>query len=137
MGGEALTVPFSDIETIAAWLAETDIDALELRSPTNQVLSLQRQGGQGFAAALVETKAPAVGCFLHSHPLQATPLAAIGQSVVAGQLVGLLQIGVILLPIPAVCAGRVAEMTTPHGALVGYGDALVKIWASREAEPWK
>jgi acetyl-CoA carboxylase biotin carboxyl carrier protein len=65
--------------------------------------------------------------FLHCHPLAATPLARIGERVGAGQTVGLLQIGPLLLPVTAPQAGIVDSIHAADGLPVGYGAPLVEL----------
>ena len=123
----------------AAWLADTDIGLFELRTP-NGTLRLGRQGddivelpdepsdAQGAAgAALVTVKAPTVGVFLHGHPLGSAPLVRIGERVTAGQTVGLMQIGPLLLPVAAAEAGEIAAVCVGHGLSAGYGTPLVEL----------
>ena len=45
----------------------------------------------------------------------------------AGQAVGLLQIGPLLLPVTAPLAGVVAAVLAAEGHAVGYGTALVEL----------
>lgn len=139
----------AELEQLAAWLAGTDIGLLELHTPHGQV-RLRRDGAapenyvleelQGHAGAPVpvsvaaasptQVVASSVGVFLHYHPLRGTPLAPPGAQVQAGQTVGLLQIGALLLPVAAPQAGVVASMLKAHGSLVGYGTALVELHPS-------
>ncbi|MFC5519675.1 acetyl-CoA carboxylase biotin carboxyl carrier protein [Polaromonas jejuensis] len=141
-----------DLQQLAAWLADTDIGLLELRTPQGHV-RLRRDGAmpendvleelQGNAEASVPAPvaaskatatppavASSVGVFLHHHPLRGAPLAPPGAGVQAGQTVGLLQIGALLLPVAAPQAGVVASMLAAHGSLVGYGTALVELHPS-------
>ena len=139
----------AELQQLAAWLAGTDIGLLELCTPHGQV-RLRRDGAapenyvleelQGNAGAPVPADAAAssptqvvassVGVFLHHHPLRGTPLAPPGAQVRAGQTVGLLQIGALLLPVAAPQAGVVASMLKAHGSLVGYGTAVVELHPS-------
>jgi acetyl-CoA carboxylase biotin carboxyl carrier protein len=50
-----------------------------------------------------------------------------GARVQAGQTLGLLRIGVLLLPVTASRAGTVAAVRVEDGATVGYGAALVDL----------
>lgn len=142
----------AELQQLAAWLAGTDIGLLELRTPQGHV-RLRRDGaalenyvleelhghaGAPVTARAAASKAPAippavastVGIFLHHHPLRGTPLAPPGTEVQAGQTVGLLQIGALLLPVAAPRAGVVAALREAHGSLVGYGTALVELHPS-------
>jgi acetyl-CoA carboxylase biotin carboxyl carrier protein len=120
-----------DIARIAAWLAATDIGLLELRGP-GTALRLRHDGsGVGVdaidaePAAVRAVPAPSVGVFLHRHPLRHDDLAAPGSAVVAGQALGLLQTGPLLLAVPAPADGVVQAQCVPHGTAVGYGTPLV------------
>lgn len=124
---------------LSAWLAATDIDLLELRGPGVQV-RLQRDGARievmtadaplGPAAELAEevmVRAPSVGLFLHAHPLHEKPLAAPGQAVVAGQVLGLLRVGALLLPVAAPHRAVVLGHAAADGVAVGYGAPLLHL----------
>ena len=74
--------------------------------------------------------ASSVGVFLHRHPLHplhSAALAEVGATVRCGQVVGLLQIGALLLPVTSPCAGVVTGLLVEHGATVGYGARLVEL----------
>ncbi|MGJ7614706.1 MULTISPECIES: acetyl-CoA carboxylase biotin carboxyl carrier protein [unclassified Variovorax] len=121
------------VTQLAAWLANTDIGLLELRTP-HGTLRLGRQGDEivelpeeDDEAELVSVKAPSVGAFLHSHPLATAPLTRIGQRVEAGQVIGLLQIGPLLLPVTAPQAGIVDARHVESGIAVGYGTPLIDL----------
>jgi acetyl-CoA carboxylase biotin carboxyl carrier protein len=124
-----------DVDQIAAWLAATDISELELRGPTSSVRLRKDSAGvvtigdarPPAGPAGMTVTAPTVGIFLHRHPLHDTPLAPTGARVIAGQPLGLLQIGILLLPVPAPAPGIVAGMWAPHGAIVGFGTGLVEL----------
>jgi acetyl-CoA carboxylase biotin carboxyl carrier protein len=45
----------------------------------------------------------------------------------AGQTLGLLQIGALLLPVTAPHDGAVVGTLVPHGAAVGYGTPLLQL----------
>ena len=130
---------------LAAWLASTDIDLLELRTP-HGTLRLGRQGedivelpgqeeepneidetAETAETETVAVKASSVGVFLRSHPLATQPLASIGQHVQAGQLIGLLSIGPLLLPVTAPQAGIVDAVHVRDGIAVGYGTPLIDL----------
>jgi acetyl-CoA carboxylase biotin carboxyl carrier protein len=126
----------ADVQQLSAWLAVTDIDLLELRGP-GEHLCLRRDGarvevvpnaftqdGPGSCAAAT---AASPGVFLHSHPLRGEPLATPGAVARAGQVLGLLQIGALLLPVTAPAEGVVHAMLVAHGATLGYGTPLVEL----------
>lgn len=132
-----------DIARIAAWLADTDIGLLELHGP-GTALRLRHDGAgvtadeiaeeevaAGEAPDAVAVHAPSVGVFLRRHPLRGDDLAPPGAEVAAGQALGLLQIGPLLLPVQAPADAVVLELLVPHGTAVGYGTALATVWPIR------
>lgn len=126
------------VAQLSAWLANTDIGLLELRTPQG-ILRLGRQGDdivelpmeeeeeEEREAEPVTVKASSVGLFLHTHPVATEPLARIGQRVDAGQLIGLLNIGPLLLPVSAPQAGIVDARHVESGIAVGYGAPLIDL----------
>jgi acetyl-CoA carboxylase biotin carboxyl carrier protein len=129
------------VPQLSAWLAETDIVLLELRGP-DLLLRLRHDGVDAIVVQELTTpaaetahppshsltvNAPSVGVFLHAHPLHPAALAPVGARVRAGEAVGLLQIGALLLPVPAPQAATVIGMRVAHGATVGYGTPLVDL----------
>ncbi|MDP9900865.1 acetyl-CoA carboxylase biotin carboxyl carrier protein subunit [Variovorax ginsengisoli] len=138
----------SRIDLLAGWLAGTDIDLLELRSPT-RLMRLQRGGAKAGGApaapaAVAEAAAPAVpagtsvtawtvGVFLDRHPLRAQPFVQAGEAVTEGRLLGLLQIGSLLLPVVAPCAGIAGTLQVASGSTVDYGTPLLAIAPSVSA----
>ncbi|UVH58662.1 acetyl-CoA carboxylase biotin carboxyl carrier protein subunit [Variovorax paradoxus] len=115
---------------LAAWLAGTDIGLLELRTPEG-TLRLGRQGDEivelpdeEAEPELLNIHAPSLGVFLQSHPMATTSLVRIGQRVEAGQIVGLLKIGPLLLPVTAPQAGIVDNIHADDATAVGYGAPL-------------
>lgn len=128
------------LRQLAQWLAATDIGLLELRTP-DETVRLGRDGagpggivqleaqaeGEESEPQTVTAEAASVGVFLHTHPLAAAPLARIGERVAAGQPVGLLRIGPLLLPVGAPRDGVMLSMRVAHGDAVGYGTPLVDL----------
>ncbi|MGJ7558617.1 acetyl-CoA carboxylase biotin carboxyl carrier protein [Variovorax sp. RB3P1] len=124
------------VAQLSAWLANTDIGLLELRTPQG-ILRLGRQGGDMIELPMEEeeedeaepvtVKASSVGLFLRTHPVAAEPFARIGQRVDAGQLIGLLNIGPLLLPVSAPQAGIVDALHVESGIAVGYGAPLIDL----------
>ena len=128
-------------QQLSAWLAATDIAVLELRGPDGHI-RLRHDGArvesiEDAAPALLDTTnahvplltvaACSVGVFLHCHPLHTTPLARPGAIVRAGQPLGLLQIGSLLLPVTAPKDATVIGALVADGETVGFATPLVEI----------
>jgi acetyl-CoA carboxylase biotin carboxyl carrier protein len=141
-------MPFDHIEQLSAWLAEAGIDSLELSGPDGRLClgrAEQDDIGPDEADAAIETveaeideqqhgfavRAPGAGILLHHHPMQQTPLAPCGARIRAGQTVALLQIGALLVPVDASCDGTVTSLLADHGALVGFGTAIIELSATQ------
>ena len=124
------------VRQLSDWLSDTDISRLELRGP-GESICLRREGGRIVVtqdepapevdATSVAATAPSVGVFLHRHPLRDSAVAETGATVRSGQIVGLMQIGALLLPVTSPCDGVVAAMLLEHGATAGYGARLVEL----------
>ena len=126
-----------EIEQLGRWLAGTDIGLLELRGP-NVHLRLRNDGAgapvhQESAPepvpppAATTVKSASVGVYLQTHPMRLAPLVAEGTRVQAGQTLGLLQIGALLLPVTSPCAGTVTCLHLAHCSTVGYGTPLIDL----------
>jgi biotin carboxyl carrier protein len=118
------------IKQLSAWIRQRGIDLLELTTPEAS-LSLQRDAPYPAAAAPVrgsgyhELTAPSPGRYLDRHPLSTQPLVIPGMSVEAGQLVGFLQIGALLVPLRSTQAGRIVSLPHSPGDTLGYGSIVV------------
>ncbi len=121
------------VRLLDGWLAGTGITLLELRTPEESVRLLRAGDAATIPApaagsvASVTIASPGTGVFLDQHPLRAEPLAAPGQAVRAGDVVGLLQTGALLLHVLAPADGVVAGAVVPAGSMVGYGVALLRL----------
>jgi len=132
-------MPLKHVGQISAWLAGTDIALLELRGPGASLMLRQHHGrvtlDLGENAACVErplgaadrVTAASVGVFLHRHPLHEAPLVRLGERVQAGQTLGLLRVGTLLLAVPAPRPGIVAAMPVAHNTAVGFGTCLFEL----------
>lgn len=135
------------IQGLAQRLSPTDIDHLELAGPAITLLLVRGPSG-AFDAQVVPTGTPplhsnlqrptsaeaglmlragSVGRVCLAHPLREEPMVLAGDPVVAGQALLLLQLGQVLLPVTAPCAGRVRRVVAQAGAAVGYGSPLVEL----------
>jgi acetyl-CoA carboxylase biotin carboxyl carrier protein len=131
---------FDQLRDLTAWMAEAGIDELELMGPSFQLRlggsPLQKRDVQASAQhhdaasasgpACQVVTAPTVGLFLHRHPLHATMLAPQGTQVRAGQALGLLRIGPLLVPVIAPGDGVAGAMLVAHETVVGFGTGLVE-----------
>ena len=112
-------MPFQHVAEISAWLAGSDITRLELSGPEG-VVRLGQEVAPATPAS-VAVRSAGVGVFLHRHPLSP------GARVAAGQMVGLLQVGVLLMPVLAPSAGLAVGYLVPHGQIVGFGVAVLTL----------
>mgnify|MGYP001580926872 CR=1 FL=1 len=129
---------------LSGWLLGTDIALLELRGPglhlrlhndgrrvirvpAGEIVESALEALEGVTATTLAVKASSVGIFLHAHPLHEAPLASPGQAVAAGQIIGLLRIGALLLPVTAPHGGTCLEHAAAHGSAVGYGTPLIHL----------
>jgi acetyl-CoA carboxylase biotin carboxyl carrier protein len=71
--------------------------------------------------------------FVASHPMRDTPFAAVGAAVKAGDLLGLLKIGHLLVPVAAPVQGIVARVVAADGCMQGFGSPLVELRTESQA----
>ena len=134
------TSSIDHIPRLAEWLAASDIDELELTGPQGRVL-LRRSSASGEVSMLEPDEEPAdvapladlsvvspgIGTFLRAHPLHEHPLTEAGAGVEAGQALGLLQVGSLLVAVPAPRSGTIRAILAEDGALTGFGDPLFQL----------
>ena len=125
------------IRELSSLLEGTDIELLELERG-NDVIRLRRESPGQIAippvfADTFEIPAPSVGVFRRAHPLRTAPLVERGQTVTAGDPVGLLQIGALLVHVVAPKDGIMLDVLAEDGAAVGYGTALMRFAGSGES----
>lgn len=127
MPGLADQIPF-----LSRCLEGTDIELLEL-TIGQDIIRLRRDtfGQISAPSASASTTsfditAPCVGIFRRTHPLRTAPLVQAGQRITAGDPVGLLQIGALLVHVVAPKDGTVLDVLVEDGAAVGYGTTLVR-----------
>ena len=117
-------MPFQHIDQISEWLAGTGL-SLELDGPQGSV-----RLGDDFADRVVVptdimVTAPGIGIFRHRHPMSPVALVLPGARVDAGEIVGLLQVGVLLTPVLAPQGGHVAGHLVADGDIAGFGTKLI------------
>lgn len=129
------------LRDLSTWMAAAGIDELELTGPSVR-LRLTRDDPQttmdqaddpprdaaphpGPSSQVVT--ASTVGHFLHRHPLHETALAPVGTQVRAGQVIGLLRAGMLLVPLLAPEDGLIGATLVPHGTIVGFGTGLIEL----------
>lgn len=76
-------------------------------------------------ASLVES--PKAGYFLATHPLQGVSLAAVGEPVDAGAIIGFIQVGEVLEPVKVKAGGVMVGYCPADGELVGYGAPIARL----------
>ena len=129
---------FDRVSDLAAWMSAAEIDVLVLKGPVGS-LRLDRSsngsvavvdgvdqipGPQAVPSNATTVSASLAGSFLTRHPLRDEPLAAAGVRVAAGQALGLIQVGDLLVPVYAPRDGVVEATLRENGALVGFNDPL-------------
>ena len=126
------------LHELTAWMDDAGIDELELAGPSFRLRlgscgspddlagGRDRDAAPEPGASRDVVAAPTVGLFLHRHPLQAAMLAPEGTQVQAGQALGLLRIGPLLVPVVAPRDGLVGAMLVAHETVVGFGTGLVE-----------
>jgi len=130
-----MTDPFDHIAELTALLQASDIDLLELKSPSG-ILRLTRRDGRIIRADVDEgdaarptvlVRSSGVGVFLDRHPLRLEPVLRAGGTVSAGEPIGFLRVGSLLTAILSPTDGVVIAMLAEPGAGVGYGTPLFEV----------
>lgn len=124
---------------ITAWAEAADIDCVEVESPGRRVRLLRGPRGyrieQAQETPAAYCLAPCAGVFLAEHPARQGALAVVGDQVEAGNLLGLLRLGLLLEPVCAPTRGRVTRLLAGHTCKVDAGARLIEI---RTGDPlWK
>lgn len=128
------------IRMLTDLLEGTSIGLLELTTPEETVrLRRDREAGPQPASPVqsdteradapgpLTVKAPSVGVFRHAHPMHGEALARPGQDVRAGEAVGLMEVGTLLVHVTVPRDGVVLDVLAEDGEVVGYGAPLVRL----------
>lgn len=124
-----------EIRQLAAWLGAANLNVLHIQRPGFDLLlrrgsavslsGVARGQAQAVAdAALASIRASGPGHFFSHHPDERKPWVQAGDVVQPGQLLGVLQIGHLLLPVRSDQAGQVRTVCAAEGEQVGYGQPL-------------
>jgi len=137
---ETKNVDIAELVRLAGWLDEENIKSIEIFSPGRslRIVMEGRIGGLGptnrMASAHVGANgdplavpARTPGVFLAAHPCRTEPLVQSGAKVAAGDIVGLLKVGHILIPVAAPRDGIVTRVLAAPGTTVDFGASLVEI----------
>ncbi|POD72159.1 hypothetical protein BKM17_21935 [Pseudomonas syringae group genomosp. 3] len=130
----------NEIRQLAGWIRDAGLTVLELKRPGFELLirrgvradtqasptDVQAAAEQSQAAACV-IAADNPGVFVTSHPDEKNSYVKPGDSVAAGQLLGLLRIGRLYLPVRSSQAGRVVRFLAAEHERVGYGQPLIEL----------
>lgn len=77
------------------------------------------------SSAIKEIKAPLVGTFYTAAGPDDEPFVKIGQSIHAGDVIGIIEAMKLMNEVTADCDGVVKEVAAENGAMVEYGQLLV------------
>lgn len=140
---KAMTEDFTDpaiMQQIAAWLENSGASAIEIETEDGRHVRIVMDGEVTLRAdngprdvvsmvpvSITAAKAPFAGHFLDAHPARGTPAAAEDTAVAAGDIVGFVKVGPLLLPVRAPDAGTLNACSVKAGDLVGYGDPIFSI----------
>lgn len=128
------------IRQIANWMTTANLARLELRSPGFE-LSLTRPIGAAPTVATPPTHstpecspqprvaaiATVCGHFHARHPCRDTPQVTPGQPLKAGYIVGVIDVGDLLLPAVATADGVAGDYLVEDGSLVDYATPLLAL----------
>lgn len=128
------------VRALSGMLEGTSIGLLELVTP-EETIRLRRGDASHPLPQAAEppvrahppnlVAAPCPGVFRTAHPAQDGPLAQAGRHVAAGEAVGLVQVGPLLVHVAAPSPGVVGEVLAEDGATVGYGTPLLRLQEER------
>ncbi|WP_047459283.1 hypothetical protein [Rhizobium rhizogenes] len=140
---KAMTEDFTDpaiMQQIAAWLENAGASAIEIETEDGRHIRIVmddevshhiddglRDVAPTMPAHVAAAKAPFAGHFLDAHPARGMPAAAEDTAITAGDILGFVKVGPLLLPVRAPEAGTLNECPVKAGDLVGYGDPIFSI----------
>jgi acetyl-CoA carboxylase biotin carboxyl carrier protein len=128
--------PLDHVDQLSVWLKDAGLALLELRGPSatlrlvNDGASVSVVEGEEIPpvdAPSITIRAPSPGIFLDRHPLHERAIAMVAADVRAGEPLGFLQIGPLLLAVSAPRSGTVTDMPIEHGTIIGYGTPLFEL----------
>lgn len=122
-----------ELHQVVRWLEEARIGVFEIESdgcrvrivqgnPVSVTIDDGEDRGDGVIVA-----ADVPGTFLVQHPQHAGPIAPVGESVRAGDVLAFIKIGSIYAPAIASTDGTLAKILTVPQTLVGFGTPLFEI----------
>ncbi|QOG20889.1 hypothetical protein [Bradyrhizobium sp. SEMIA] len=129
-----MSTPLDHVDQLSVWLKDAGLALLELRGPSaslrlvNDGVSVRAVDGEEIPpvdAPSITVRATSPGIFLDRHPLHEHAIALADADVRGGEPLGFLQIGPLLLAVPAPLSGMVTDVLTDHGTIVGYGTPLL------------
>lgn len=117
----------TDPETLlnlAHWLEAASLSSIEIEHEGTRVVVRVGAVAEVSRPQATAVTAPIAGQVLNAHPLRG-PVT----DVAAGEAAAFVQVGPILVPVPAPTAGHVTGRTAADGALAGHGDTLLSLEA--------
>jgi acetyl-CoA carboxylase biotin carboxyl carrier protein len=78
-------------------------------------------------AGLIDIRAPMLGTFYGAPKPGAAPFVAVGSEVGPDSVVGIVEVMKLMNSIPAATSGEVVEILVGDGALVEYGQVLMRV----------
>jgi acetyl-CoA carboxylase biotin carboxyl carrier protein len=131
------SVDIDELRTISEWLEAAGIERLEIRRPGYSLRLIMARGADvpverpalepELDAHHLFITAPVVGIFLTAHPARSAPFVRLGDTVSAGDVIGLLKVGLIYQPVIAPSDGTVVELLAEPDTLVGFGTPLMQL----------
>jgi acetyl-CoA carboxylase biotin carboxyl carrier protein len=121
------------IATLTSWLEQAGVSAIAIERDDQQLKIVMAGGAAQISrqtrdeqkpSSSVAVKSPCVGHFLARHPTRADETVKEGSVVKAGDTVGFIKIGPLLLNVTAPQDGILGEALVKSGTPVGYGDPL-------------